>query len=72
MICPQSWGIIYKTKENGKETNMSYYAVTLEFDQESESKMQEMIEEVARVTGCDQLLGAPCRNCFKADTGCFR
>lgn len=26
---------------------MSYYAVTLEFDKESESKMQEMIDEVA-------------------------
>lgn len=30
-----------------------YYAVTLEFDKESENKMQEMIDEVARVTGCD-------------------
>lgn len=32
---------------------MTYYAVTLEFDKESEDKMQEMIDEVARVTGCD-------------------
>lgn len=30
-----------------------YFAVTLEFDKESENKMQEMIDEVARVTGCD-------------------
>ena len=30
-----------------------YFAVTLEFDQESQNKMQEMIDEVARVTGCD-------------------
>ena len=29
-----------------------YFAVTLEFDQESQNKMQEMIDEVARVTGC--------------------
>ncbi len=35
---------------------MSYYAVTLEFDKISEKKMQEMIEEVARVTGCDQMI----------------
>lgn len=32
-----------------------YYAVTLEFDKESEAKMQEMIDEVARVTGCDYM-----------------
>ncbi len=30
-----------------------YFAVTLEFDQESQNMMQEMIDEVARVTGCD-------------------
>ena len=30
-----------------------YFAVTLEFDQESQNKMQEMIDEVARITGCD-------------------
>lgn len=35
---------------------MTYYAVTLEFDKTSESKMQEMINEVARVTGCDQMV----------------
>ena len=28
------------------------YAVTLEFDKETEAKIQEMIDEVARVTGC--------------------
>ena len=32
-----------------------YFAVTLEFDQESQNKMQEMIDEVARVTGCDRM-----------------
>lgn len=32
-----------------------YFAVTLEFDEESQSKMQEMIDEVARVTGCDRM-----------------
>ena len=31
------------------------YAVTLEFDQETEKKIQEMIDEVARVTGCDYM-----------------
>lgn len=30
-----------------------YFAVTLEFDKQSETMMQEMIDEVARVTGCD-------------------
>ncbi len=35
---------------------MAYYAVTLEFDKISEKKMQEMIEEVARVTGCGQMV----------------
>jgi len=32
-----------------------YYAVTLEFDKETEDKIQEMIDEVARVTGCDYM-----------------
>lgn len=32
-----------------------YYAVTLEFDKESQNKMQEMIDEIARVTGCDRM-----------------
>lgn len=32
-----------------------YYAVTLEFDKETEKKIQEMIDEVARVTGCDYM-----------------
>ncbi len=32
-----------------------YFAVTLEFDKESENKMQEMIDEVARVTGSDRM-----------------
>lgn len=32
-----------------------YYAVTLEFDKETENKIQEMIDEVARVTGCDYM-----------------
>lgn len=31
------------------------YAVTLEFDQETQNKIQEMIDEVARVTGCDYM-----------------
>ena len=31
------------------------YAVTLEFDKETENKIQEMIDEVARVTGCDYM-----------------
>ena len=32
-----------------------YYAVTLEFDKETEGKIQWMIDEVARVTGCDDM-----------------
>lgn len=31
------------------------YAVTLEFDKETQSKIQEMIDEVARVTGFDYM-----------------
>ena len=31
------------------------YAVTLEFDRETENKIQELIDEVARVTGCDYM-----------------
>jgi len=31
------------------------YAVTLEFDKETENKIQEMIDEVAKVTGCDHM-----------------
>ena len=31
------------------------YAVTLEFDKETEDKIQEMIDEVAKVTGCDYM-----------------
>ena len=31
------------------------YAVTLEFDKETENKFQEMIDEVARVTGCNYM-----------------
>lgn len=31
------------------------YAVTLEFDNETHNKIQEMIDEVARVTGCDYM-----------------
>jgi len=34
---------------------MQYYAVTLEFDRETHNKIQEMIDEVARVTGCDRM-----------------
>ena len=34
---------------------MRDYAVTLEFDKETENKIQEMIDEVARVTGCDYM-----------------
>ena len=30
-----------------------YYAVTLEFDKVSQQKMQEMIDEIAKTTGCD-------------------
>ena len=32
-----------------------YYAVTLEFDKESQQKMQEMIDEIARITECDRM-----------------
>ena len=31
------------------------YAVTLEFDAETENKIQELIDEVARATGCDYM-----------------
>ncbi len=31
------------------------YAVTLEFDKETEDKLQEMIDEVAKATGCDYM-----------------
>ena len=31
------------------------YAVTLEFDKESENKIQELIDEVAKATGCDHM-----------------
>ena len=31
------------------------YAVTLEFDRETRDKIQEMIDEVAKVTGCDYM-----------------
>ncbi len=31
------------------------YAITLEFDKETENKIQEMIDEVAKVTGCDYM-----------------
>ncbi|MBQ8632776.1 MAG: 2'-5' RNA ligase family protein [Lachnospiraceae bacterium] len=31
------------------------YAVTLEFDRETENKIQELIDEVAKVTGCDYM-----------------
>ena len=31
------------------------YAVTIEFDKETENKIQEMIDEVALVTGCDYM-----------------
>lgn len=31
------------------------YAVTLEFDKESEAKIQDMIDEVAKITGCDYM-----------------
>ena len=34
---------------------MKDYAVTLEFDKETENKIQEMIDEVARVPGCDYM-----------------
>ena len=34
---------------------MTDYAVTLEFDKETENKIQELIDEVARVTGCDYM-----------------
>ncbi len=32
-----------------------YYAVTLEFDKETHNIVQEMIDKVARVTGCDYM-----------------
>lgn len=31
------------------------YAVTLEFDKETQNKIQDMIDEVAKVTGCDYM-----------------
>ena len=31
------------------------YAITLEFDKETENKIQELIDEVAKVTGCDYM-----------------
>jgi hypothetical protein len=31
------------------------YAVTLEFDEETENKIQELIDEVAKKTGCDYM-----------------
>lgn len=31
------------------------YAITLEFDQDTHNKIQEMIDEVAEVTGCDYM-----------------
>lgn len=31
------------------------YAITLEFDKETHNKIQEMIDEVAKVTGCDYM-----------------
>ena len=34
---------------------MTDYAVTLEFDKETESKIQELIDEVADATGCDHM-----------------
>ena len=34
---------------------MTDYAVTLEFDKETENKIQELIDEVAKVTGCDYM-----------------
>ena len=39
---------------------MRDYAVTLEFDKETENKIQEMIDEVARVTGCDYMKQSVC------------
>ncbi len=33
-----------------------FYAVTLEFDKETERKIREMMDEVARVTGCDYMI----------------
>ena len=35
--------------------NMIDYAVTLEFDEETENKIQELIDEVAKVTRCDYM-----------------
>ena len=34
---------------------MIYYAVTLEFDKGTQTKIQELIDEVAMVTGCDYM-----------------
>lgn len=31
------------------------YAVTLEFDKETENIIQELIDEVAKITGCDYM-----------------
>lgn len=38
-----------------KGTNMNDYAVTLKFDNETENRIQELIDEVAKLTGCDYM-----------------
>ena len=35
--------------------NIIDYAVTLEFDKETENKIQELIDDVAKITGCDYM-----------------
>lgn len=38
-----------------EEIRMIDYAVTLEFDKDTKNKIQELIDEVAKVTGCDYM-----------------
>lgn len=38
-----------------EEIRMIDYAVTLEFDKDTKNKVQELIDEVAKVTGCDYM-----------------
>lgn len=42
--------------ENSVMNSRLDYAVTLEFDKETTNKIQEIIEEVAKVTGCDYMI----------------
>ena len=46
---------VYGKYENQRDDNTMDYAVTLEFDRETVNKIQELIDEVAKVTGCDYM-----------------